>query len=74
MKRETTDEIEFTVVCVNEFAQKHGMANVDALHYLNSYKGLDYVLDGYPIVRNQPLDLTLEDLWNVCHRNGGVLA
>ena len=25
MRRETTDEVEFTVACVNEFAQKHGI-------------------------------------------------
>lgn len=74
MQREMTEEIEFAVACVNEFAQKHGMANADALRFLDSHKGLDYVLNGYVVVRNQPLELTLEDIRDVCRRNGGVFA
>ncbi len=74
MSQEMTEEIEFTVACVNEFAQKYGMANADALRFLDSHQGLDYVLNGYATVRNQPLDLTLEDLRDVCRRNGGVFA
>lgn len=74
MQREMTEEIEFTVACVNEFAQKYGMANAEALRFLDLHKGLDYVLNGYVAVRNQPLELTLEDLQDVCRRNGGVFA
>jgi len=74
MSREMTDEIEFTVACVNEFARKYGMMNAEALHYLDSFKGLDYVVSGYETARCQPLELTLEDMRNVCRRNGGVAA
>jgi len=68
------DAIEFTVACVNEFAQKYGMTNADALRYLDSFKGLDYLVDGYEMVRCQPLELTLEDMRDVCRRNGGLAA
>lgn len=74
MSRETIDEIEFAVACVNEFAKKHGMTNADALRYLDLHKGVDYIVEGYEMVRCQPMDLTLEDLSNVCRRNGGVAA
>lgn len=74
MQREMTEEIEFTVACVNEFTQKYGMANADVLRFLDLYKGLDYVLNGYEVARNQPLELTLEDLRDVCRRNGGVFT
>ena len=74
MSREMTDEIEFTVACVNEFAQKYGMTNADALRYLDSFKGLDYIVIGYESARCQPLELTLEDMREVCRRNGGLAA
>jgi len=74
MSREMTDEIEFAVACVNEFAQKYGMTNADALRYLDSFKGLDYLVDGYEMARCQPLELTLDDMRNVCRRNGGLAA
>jgi len=74
MGREMTDEIEFTVACVNEFALKYGMTNADALRYLDLFKGLDYVVAGYETARCQPLELTLEDMRDVCRRNGGVAA
>lgn len=74
MRREMTEEIEFTITCVNEFARRYGMGNADALRFLDSYKGLDYVLNGYAVARNQPLELTLEDIRDVCQRNGGVFA
>lgn len=74
MSREMTEAIEFAVACVNEFAQKHGMANADALRYLDLNKGLDYIVDGYAQVRCQPLGLTLEDMRDICRRNGGHAA
>lgn len=74
MSREMVDEVEFAVACINEFALKHSMANADALRYLDSYKGLDYVIDGYALARCQPLELTLEDMRDICRRNGGLAA
>ncbi len=74
MSRGLTEKIEFTVACVNEFAQKFGMATADALRYLDSFKGLDYLVNGYETARCQPLELTLEDMRDVCRRNGGLAA
>ena len=74
MSWEMTDEIEFTVACVNEFAQKYCMTNADALRYLDSFKGLDYIVTEYESARCQPLELTLEDMREVCRRNGGLAA
>lgn len=74
MSREIVDEVEFAIACINEFAHKHGMANADALRYLDLHKGLDYVVDGYAQARCQPLELTLEDMHEVCRRNGGLAA
>lgn len=74
MSREMIDEIEFTVACVNEFAKKHDMSNADALRYLDLHKGVDFIVEGYEMVRCQPMELTLEDLSEVCRRNGGVAA
>lgn len=74
MSRDMTDQVEFTIACVNEFAQRHGMTNVAAFRYLDSYKGLDYIVSGYESLRCQPLELTLEDLRVICRRNGGLAA
>ena len=74
MSREMTDEIEFTIACVNEFAQKHGMTNADALRYLDLFKGLDYSVTGYESARCQPFEQTFEDMREGCRRNGGLAA
>ena len=74
MSREIVDEDEFAIACINEFAHRHGMANADALRYLDLYKGLDYIVNGYAQARCQPLELTIEDMCNVCRRNGGLAS
>ena len=74
MSREIIDKIEFAVACVNEFAKKYGMTNADALRYLDLHKGVDYIVDGYEMVRCQPMNLILEDIFSVCRRNGGYAA
>ena len=74
MSREIVDEVELAIACINEFPHKHGIANADALRYLDFHKGLDCVVDGYALARCRPLELALEDRRDICRRNGGLAA
>lgn len=74
MSVEQTEKIEYTIACVNEFAQKFDMSSSEAFSYLDQYKGVDYLLDKYEVVLSQPLALTMDDLCSICRRHGGLAA
>lgn len=65
--------INFTVVCVNEFAQKHNISVKEAFRYLFQFKGIEFIKENYEAEHTLSLDTVLEDLGILCRRNGGIL-
>ena len=61
--------INYMVVCVNDYADRHGISYVDSFDYLYNKKGLDFLEDCYDAVHTLSLDTTLEDLDAICKRN-----
>ena len=64
--------IDYMVVCVNDYADRHGSSYVEAFDYLYNKKGLDFLEDCYEAEHTLSLDTALEDLEAVCNRNREV--
>lgn len=41
------NKIDYFVVCVNDFADKHGMSSVAAFEYLKAHKGIAFLSKHY---------------------------
>ena len=74
MEREQRNKIDYMVVCVNDYAERHGLSMIDAFDYLSRNKGLDFLEECYDVEHTLPLDTALEDLDVVCKRNERVGA
>jgi len=66
--------INYMVVCVNDYADRHGYAFVDSFDYLRKHKGLEFLEDCYDAEHTLSLDDAMEDLESICKRNEGVYA
>ena len=74
MNKETRNRIEYTVICISEFAQKHRIPSKDAYRYLKEYGGLAFLKDCYDAEHLLSVDDAIDDLTIVCKRNGGKIA
>ena len=63
--------INYTVVCVNEFAKRFNIASKEAFHYLFAFKGIEFIKEYYDIEHTLSLDDAVEDLARICRNNGG---
>jgi len=72
MPAKTRNMLDYMVVCVNDYADRHGLAYVDSFDYLHQNKGLEFLQECYEAEHTLSLDETLDDLEAVCKRNEGV--
>ena len=68
---ELKKKINYTVVCVNEFANRFHITSKEAFIYLYDYKGIEFIKEHYDIEHTLSLDIAVEDLMMVCRNNGG---
>ena len=68
------NKIDYFVVCVNDFADKHGMSYVAAFDYLKAHKGIAFRSEHYDIEHTYSIDEAVADLAQVCAKNGGAAA
>jgi len=68
---EQKKKINYTVVCINEFAYKYHIAAKEAFTYLYDHKGIEFIKEHYDIEHTLSLDDAVEDLTLVCRKNGG---
>ena len=73
MPKAIRKQIDYTVVCVNEFARRKALHPRTAFLYLYNYKGIDFLKENYDIEHTLSLDDAIEDLDIICRNNGGVL-
>ncbi len=69
--RETKKKINYTVACVNEFADKYRISAKDAFSYLYEYGGIAFIKDNYDIEHTLSFDDAIDDLALICKKNGG---
>lgn len=73
MSQQMRNMIDYMVVCVNDYADRHGLSLSDSFDYLLRNKGLSFIEDCYEAEHTLSLDDTLEDLEAICKRNEKAL-
>ena len=66
--------INYMVVCVNDYADRHGLPYAETFDYLLRNKGLDFLEDCYDAEHTLSLDTALDDLDAICKRNEELVA
>jgi hypothetical protein len=74
MSQEMINQINYTVVCVNEFAQKNNLSIKEAFLYLYNHKGIEFIKEHYEVEHTLSLEEAMEDLEIICRNNGGMIA
>lgn len=74
MPDELRKKIDYTVVCINEFAERTSLEPRDAFLYLYDHKGIEFLDEHYDIEHTLSLDDAVDDLLMVCSQNGGELS
>lgn len=67
-------QINYTVVCVNEFACKHNLSVKEAFQFLFEHKAIDFLKENYDIEHTLSLEDVVSDMMAICKKNGGMLA
>lgn len=68
---ELKKKINYTVVCVNEFAKRFNIASKEAFNYLYTYKGIEFIKEHYDIEHTLSIEDAIDDLTIICRNNGG---
>lgn len=74
MAAEERNKINYAVVCVNEFAKRHGLTPREAFTYLYEFQGIRFLKEHYDIEHTLSIDDAVDDLTLLCSHNGGALA
>ncbi len=70
---EERKQINYTVICVSEFARKHNLTTKEAFQFLFKYKAIEFLKENYDIEHTLPLEDALVDMRLICEKNGGIL-
>lgn len=65
----TRNRIDYTVVCVSEFANKFNMTKKDAFAYLEKNKALEFLKNNYEAEHLLSIEDAVEDMEFVCKKN-----
>ncbi|MBO4761910.1 MAG: DUF3791 domain-containing protein [Lachnospiraceae bacterium] len=68
---ELKKRINYTVVCVNEFADRFKISAKEAFSYLYAHRGIAFLKENYDIEHTLSLDDAVDDLALICRKNGG---
>lgn len=71
---EERKQINYAVVCVSEFAKEHNLSAKKAFQFLFEHKAIEFLKENYDIEHTLSLDDVLNDLLEICKKNGGVLV
>lgn len=71
MSKEEKNRINYIVICINEFAKQCKITSKEAYLYLKKYKGIEFLIENYEAEHTVGLDDAVDDLKQVCIKNGG---
>ncbi|MDD3334651.1 MAG: DUF3791 domain-containing protein [Eubacteriales bacterium] len=66
-------QINYTVACVNGFAERKHIHPSEAFLYLYQHDGISFLRDCYDIEHTLFIDDALDDLEIICRQHGGAL-
>ena len=64
-------KINYTVACINEFADRFNISSKDAFDYLYKNDGITFLKENYDIEHTLSFDDAVDDLMLICRKNGG---
>lgn len=68
------DKVEYTVICISEFARKHHLSLTQAFNYLKQCRGIEFLDKGYDVEHLFSIEDAVDDLTEYCYRHGGHLV
>lgn len=68
------DKIEWTVIFVRKFGNRHGLTLKQTFNYLLRYKGISLVERHYDYMRTQSFASAVDDMTEYCHKLGGGIV
>ncbi|MCI8345753.1 MAG: DUF3791 domain-containing protein [Clostridia bacterium] len=71
MSKKEKSIVNYIVICINEFAKYSKITNREAYLYLRDYKGIESLKENYEAEHTIGLDDAIDDLKQVCIKNGG---
>lgn len=71
MEYSIKDKIEWTVIFIREFSQRHGLTFKQAFNYLQQYQGINFVDRHYDFLHTQSFLSVVDDMTLYCHKMGG---
>ncbi len=74
MSREIKNRIEYTVMCISEFAYHHSLSYKSAYLYLKNHGGIAFLKDCYEAEHLLSIEDAIDDLTLLCQKNGGNVA
>ncbi len=74
MSQEIRNRIDYTVMCISEFSQRHAMHPQKAYKYLKEHGGMAFLKDCYDAEHLLSIEDAVDDLTAVCLKNGGKIA
>lgn len=69
-----TNRLNFTIALIDEFAARYSLGVKQAFNYLNRFEGMQFLCHHYDTLHTLSFDEAIDDLIDVCKRNGGQLA
>ena len=73
MSQADSSRINWTVVCVNEYAKRKALDVKAAFKYLHMFGGIQFLKEHYDAEHLLSLDDAVDDLSQVCQNNGGTI-
>ena len=73
MSENIRNRIEYTVMCISEFSQRHSLPPQKAYKYLKDYGGMAFLKDCYEAEHQLSIIDAVNDLTQVCRNQGGKL-
>lgn len=74
MDTDLRKQIDYAVVCVNEFASRFNLTKKQAFNYMYNFKGIEFIKANYDIEHTLSLDDAVEDIAIICRNNGGMVS
>ncbi len=73
MSRTDKHKIEYLVALISDFAGTYKIKQQQAFNYLKRFKGIEFYERHYNVIHTQSFEDSIENLVQVCHKNGGTL-
>jgi len=72
-ENKTRKILSYIVLCIKKFANAFDLSIIEAYRYLENYGGLQFIIKHYEIEHTLSINDAIEDMQDICRKNGGLL-